>query len=113
MVNDVFDLEVDKISNPNRSIPSGKLSVREVLFAAVLSVIGSWALVLVLRVLIGTLIIAACTVIAFAYSVPPLRLRRFPLAPYLTIGTSAPLAFLSGASVSAGRVSNIYRSVRF
>ncbi|MEA1987294.1 MAG: geranylgeranylglycerol-phosphate geranylgeranyltransferase [Candidatus Marinimicrobia bacterium] len=41
-VNDIYDIEIDKINRPNRSLPAGKLSINEVKnFAVILFLIGN------------------------------------------------------------------------
>ena len=105
MVNDIFDLEVDKISNPSRPLPAGIISVRQVVSAVVLSIVVSCLLVFSTGSVVASVLIAVCAFMVFAYSAPPLRLRRFPVAPYVTIATFAALSFLLGAAVTAGDLS--------
>jgi chlorophyll synthase len=74
-VNDWFDREVDAINEPQRPIPSGRLPGRWGLYLALL-----WtALSLAVATLLGPWGIAAAAVglaLAWAYSAPPLRLKR-------------------------------------
>jgi len=104
MLNDVFDLGVDRISNTGRPIPAGILSLRSV------ATVGSASLFagLILTWLFGStsslfIAIAMCGLSVF-YSAPPLRLRRFFLAPYLTIASFASLSFLLAGSFENGIV---------
>jgi chlorophyll/bacteriochlorophyll a synthase len=74
-VNDWFDRHVDAINEPHRPIPSGRLPGRSALFVAVI-----WtALSLLLATLLGPIGFGAAVfglALAWAYSAPPLRLKR-------------------------------------
>ncbi len=110
MFNDLFDLEVDRISNPARPLPSGRLSSREVVCVASMLLVAGFMIVLVWGSLASLSMALALCAFVFVYSAPPIRLRRFFLAPYFTIATSASLSFLvahlfwggdpSGASIT-------------
>lgn len=74
-VNDWFDRHVDAINEPNRPIPSGRIPGRWGLY---LALIGS-ALSLLLAALLGRWVLAATVVallLAWAYSMPPVRLKQ-------------------------------------
>lgn len=74
-VNDWFDREVDAINEPQRPIPSGRLPGRWGLYIAL-----AWTgLSLALATLLGPVGFAAAVfglLLAWAYSAPPLRLKR-------------------------------------
>lgn len=74
-VNDWFDREVDAINEPQRPIPSGRMPGRWGLYIALI-----WtALSLALAALLGPVGFAAAflgLLLAWAYSAPPLRLKR-------------------------------------
>ena len=101
-VNDWFDREVDAINEPGRPIPSGRIPGRwgirialgwTVLSLAVATLLGVW----------GFLAAAFGLALAWAYSAPPLRLKRNGWW-----GNSAcalcyeGLAWMTGAAVMAG-----------
>lgn len=73
--NDWFDRHVDAINEPNRPIPSGRMPGRWGLYIAVI-----WtALSLLLGSLLGPVALLAASIgllLAWAYSAPPLRLKR-------------------------------------
>lgn len=74
-VNDWFDREVDAINEPQRPIPSGRLPGRWGLYIA----IGWTVLSLLVAMALGPVGLAAAVVgllLAWAYSAPPLRLKR-------------------------------------
>jgi chlorophyll synthase len=74
-VNDWFDRDVDAINEPHRPIPSGRMPGRWGLYVAVI-----WtALSLGLAATLGSIGFAAAVLgllLAWAYSAPPLRLKR-------------------------------------
>ncbi|MBL8672012.1 MAG: chlorophyll synthase ChlG [Alphaproteobacteria bacterium] len=74
-VNDWFDRHVDAINEPHRPIPSGRMPGRWGLYVA----LGWTALSLAVATYLGTWGFAAAVVglaLAWAYSAPPLRLKR-------------------------------------
>ena len=74
-VNDWFDRDVDAINEPQRPIPSGRMPGRWGLFIAI-----AWTLLsMALAANLGRAAFAAAVfglVLAWAYSAPPLRLKR-------------------------------------
>ncbi len=74
-VNDWFDRDVDAINEPHRPIPSGRIPGQWGLYIAIV-----WtALSLALAASLGPVVFAAGVVglaLAWAYSAPPLRLKR-------------------------------------
>jgi chlorophyll/bacteriochlorophyll a synthase len=101
-VNDWFDREVDAINEPQRPIPSGRMPGRWGLYVAVawtlLSLVAAWA--------IGPWVFAAAgfgLVLAWAYSAPPLRLKRNGWWGNAACGLCYEgLAWITGAAVMSG-----------
>ena len=85
-LNQLIDIEIDKINKPNLPLASGELSLKQgqliVIICGLLSVIlaelsGFWLLTtVVVSLIIGT-----------AYSLPPIRLKKFPFFASLCIFT--------------------------
>lgn len=74
-INDWFDRHVDAINEPNRPIPSGRIPGRWGLYLA----LGFSALCLVVAALLGVWVLGATVVallLAWAYSMPPVRLKQ-------------------------------------
>jgi 4-hydroxybenzoate polyprenyltransferase len=87
-LNQIFDLEIDRVNKPKRPLPSGRLSMREAWVFTIGAFVASW--------LIAWLIapggrhecfwlVAAATVITSLYSVPPFRTKRLGIWANLTI----------------------------
>jgi chlorophyll synthase len=101
-VNDWFDRHVDAINEPQRPIPSGRMPGRWGLYVALL-----WtALSLALATALGPWGFGAAVVgliLAWAYSAPPLRLKRNGWWGNAACGISYEgLAWVTGAAVMAG-----------
>ncbi|MCW5612970.1 MAG: chlorophyll synthase ChlG [Rubrivivax sp.] len=101
-VNDWFDRHVDAINEPHRPIPSGRMPGRWGLWVALI-----WtALSLALSLLLGPWGFGAAVVgllLAWAYSAPPLRLKRNGWWGNAACGFSYEgLAWFTGAAVMAG-----------
>jgi len=100
-VNDWFDREVDAINEPGRPIPSGRMPGRwginiaiawTLVSLAVASVLGAW----------GFAAAAVGLALAWAYSAPPLRLKRNGWWGNLACGLCYEgLAWVTGAAVMA------------
>ena len=101
-VNDWFDRHVDAINEPHRPIPSGRMPGRWGLYVAI-----AWT---VLSLLVATglgtwgfVAAALGLVLAWAYSMPPVRLKQNGWWGNLACGLSYEgLAWVTGAAVMAG-----------
>jgi homogentisate phytyltransferase/homogentisate geranylgeranyltransferase len=85
-LNQLIDFEIDKINKPNLPLPSGKLSQKKgqliVIISGLLAVILAWNW--------GIWLFATVTIsliIGTAYSLPPIRLKKFALLASLCIFT--------------------------
>lgn len=101
-VNDWFDREVDAINEPQRPIPSGRIPGRWGLYLAVLWTIVSAAVATTLGPW-GFAAAVAGLLLAWAYSAPPLRLKRNGWWGNAACGLCYEgLAWVTGAAVMAG-----------
>jgi chlorophyll synthase len=101
-VNDWFDRHVDAINEPHRPIPSGRMPGRWGLGVAIV-----WTLLsLLVAATLGPVGFGAAVVglaLAWAYSAPPLRLKRNGWWGNLACGVCYEgLAWVTGAAVMAG-----------
>jgi homogentisate phytyltransferase/homogentisate geranylgeranyltransferase len=83
-INQITDIEIDRINKPHLPIAAGELSVE----AAWRIVVAAAVLPIVLAVTQGALetaAVVAALLVGAAYSLPPLRLKRWPLAAALCI----------------------------
>jgi len=82
-LNQFFDMEVDKINKPELPLASGALSPRQAVIIIVPTGIFSFGAYFVEEYLFLTVL--ASLIIGSLYSIPPIRLRRFPLLASLSI----------------------------
>jgi 4-hydroxybenzoate polyprenyltransferase len=83
-LNQVCDLENDRINKPHRPLPSGAMTTREAWLFILTAYVA--ALSMVAMVNLETFAIYSVAALAtVAYSAPPLRLKRHPLGSNLTI----------------------------
>lgn len=103
VINDYFDIEIDRINKPMRPLPSGAVSLRTaILFWMALSFFG--LLLNIFLPLAATIIAIFAFVIIFYYSK---ILKRTPLFGNLTVGALTGLTFIYGGAV----VGSISRAV--
>ncbi|MBK1726038.1 chlorophyll synthase ChlG [Halorhodospira neutriphila] len=102
VINDWFDRDVDAVNEPDRPIPSGRVPGRWGLYLAVAATL----LALVVAALLGPVVLVAATVglgLAWAYSAPPLRLKRNGWISNAAVGLSYEgLPWVTGAAIMAG-----------
>ena len=87
-LNQIYDLEIDRVNKPTRPLPSGRLTIGQTwVFTAV-----TYALSLVLAWLVAPggrhecfWLVAVAVVCTFLYSVPPLRTKRLGIWANVTI----------------------------
>jgi chlorophyll synthase len=102
VVNDWFDRHVDAINEPDRPIPSGRLPGRWGLYQAILFSI----VTLLVASFLGPWVLGASALgvaLAWAYSAPPLRLKRNGWWGNTAVGFSYEgLAWVTGSALMLG-----------
>ena len=100
VVNDIVDLEIDRINEPQRPLPSGALSRGQaILFGVTLALIGIAAAYLLSPYLL--IIAAASLLVSLAYN---LRGKKLGLPGNLMVGFTIAVPFLFGGVVVSGTV---------
>ena len=93
VVNDIFDIEVDKINRPHRALPSGKMTIRQAWgYVAFLSIIG-----LLFALLTGpysALIVLCFLIIGYLYAA---KVKTLGLAGNFMVAFSFAFGILYGA----------------
>jgi bacteriochlorophyll c synthase len=94
-VNDYYDLELDRVNEPTRPIPSGRLTETEAIW--------NWSIVLIIAVVLSSFLglhiggqrgivfvgsLIAGLVVGFIYSAPPLKLKKNILLSAPAVGFS-------------------------
>ncbi len=102
-VNDCFDLELDRVNEPSRPIPSGRLSEKEGLWNSIIALLLAmgigvffWLHIGGVRGMVILISIMVALFVAYIYSAPPLKLKKNIMASAPAVGFSYGLApFLS------------------
>ncbi len=95
IINDFFDVEIDKVNKPHRPIPSGLISRSFALFLYFITTVSGLILALFLNKYAFAIALIS-TVIIFSYS---FKLKRLPLFGNLTVAFMTGLAFVFAGSV--------------
>ncbi len=99
-VNDLFDVDGDRIAGNRRPLALGELSRRDVTGQAM--VFGAAALLFALNVKYAVLLaLVLVYAVSLMYSMPPLRLKRLPLLSTLTLGFISYLTAVVGFTAFA------------
>ncbi|MBO0905391.1 chlorophyll synthase ChlG [Jiella sonneratiae] len=102
VVNDWYDRDVDAINEPNRPIPSGRMPGRSAFHLALFWTGLSLAVAFALGPWVGIASALGC-LLSFAYSAPPLRLKRNGWWGNAAVAFAYEgLAWFTGAAVVAG-----------
>jgi bacteriochlorophyll c synthase len=111
-VNDYYDLELDRVNEPSRPIPSGRISEKEALW--------NWSVVLLIAVMLSTwlsihiggqrgLVFAGTLLtglfVGYIYSAPPLKLKK-------NIFLSAPAVGLSYGFITYLSANALFSDIR-
>lgn len=97
-INDLFDVEIDRINKPQRPLPSGRLGSKQALmFSISLSVLG-----VILGALVNPQALVTALLACLLLSLYSAWLKRTPLWGNLTVSLVAALAFVYGG-IAVGR----------
>jgi 4-hydroxybenzoate polyprenyltransferase len=108
-LNDIYDLQEDRINAPYRPLPSGLVTVKEAYILALIYFLLSFVLSFLVGPLTFLLNILLCS-LGTAYSVPPIRLKR-TIFSYAILGSGFFLSTLMGSTVALPTEKAIYLAV--
>jgi geranylgeranylglycerol-phosphate geranylgeranyltransferase len=92
VINDIIDIEIDRINRPGRALPSGKLSVKEAYFLyGLLNFAGLVPAVFINAASLVIYLISAALIFLYSY-----RLKGIPLIGNFAVGVMTALAFIFG-----------------
>jgi geranylgeranylglycerol-phosphate geranylgeranyltransferase len=104
VVNDIFDVEIDKINRPHRALPSGRMSVRQAwYYVAGLSMLG--ILFAYLNGIIGAIVVVVFLVIGYAYAS---KVKTLGLAGNFMVAFSFAFGVIYGSIIYGESVGIIY-----
>jgi len=101
VVNDYYDIEVDRVNQPTRPLPSGELSKAGAVGIAVAMLILGFAAAALLLDLGAVLIVALYTLLAWLYD---FRAKKYGLAGNVIVASSLAIPFIYGGVISGGKV---------
>ncbi len=99
IINDYFDIEIDKINRPDRPLPSGKMSLKDGLSLYLYTTLFAFVIVYKINIL-AFFIVVVTSLMMFLYSY---KLKGIPLVGNIVVSFFTGLAFLFG-SVVAGNI---------
>lgn len=101
VANDYYDIEVDRVNQPTRPLPSGEVSKSAAVgIAAVMLLLGFAATALLLDAE-AVLIVALYSLLAWLYD---FRAKKYGLAGNLIVASSLAIPFIYGGVISNGEV---------
>ena len=103
VVNDIFDIEIDKINRPHRALPSGRMSIKQAwIYVGILSIIGvifAW-----LNGPIGTAVVIVFIIVGYAYAA---KVKQLGIAGNFMVAFSFAFGVIYGSLVYGETVANI------
>ena len=94
-MNDIYDVDIDQVSNQSRPIPEGVMNISDTKASALifllLSLVGGY-----LAGYYAFFCVLAFTALYYIYSIPPLRLKRAPVLSVVIIGFCSLIAVIAG-----------------
>lgn len=103
VVNDIFDIEIDKINRPHRALPSGRMTIRQawgyVGFLSILGIIFAF-----LNGIIGTIVVFVFLIIGYAYAA---KVKELGIAGNFMVAFSFAFGVIYGTLVYGENVGNI------
>jgi len=100
-VNDIYDLEVDRVNRPDRPVPSGRISVREASTSSMLMLAAGLACALLSFIPLAIVIALAYAFLSWLYNA---RAKRTGLPGNLIVASSLAIPFIYGGAVSGGSI---------
>jgi len=101
VVNDYYDIEVDRVNQPTRPLPSGQLTKSGAVAIAVLMLMVGLVATALLVDVAAVLIVALYTLLAWLYD---FRAKKYGLAGNLIVASSLAIPFVYGGVISGGQV---------
>jgi geranylgeranylglycerol-phosphate geranylgeranyltransferase len=101
VMNDYYDIEVDRVNQPTRPLPSGALSPREAVGISLVMLAVGVAATLLLGNSIALVVVVVYASLAWLYDY---RAKKYGLAGNLIVASSLAIPFIYGGVISGGAV---------
>jgi len=103
VVNDIYDIEIDKINRPHRALPSGRMTIRQAwIYVGALGVLG--VIFALLNGIIGAIVVIVFLVVGYAYAS---KVKQLGLAGNFMVAFSFAFGVIYGAIIYGESVGNI------
>ena len=100
-LNDVYDIEVDRVNRPDRPIPSGKLSAQGAYRISIFCLAAGMAFSVLSLNYLAVVIAAAYSFLSWLYNA---RAKKIGFAGNLIVASSLAIPFVYGGAVSGGSI---------
>jgi len=100
-VNDIYDMEVDRVNRPDRPVPSGRISVREASRFSVAMLAAGMACAFLSFIPLAIAIAIAYAFLSWLYNA---RAKKTGLPGNLIVASSLAIPFIYGGAVSGGSI---------
>ena len=100
-LNDVYDLEVDRVNRPDRPIPSGRISMRQASTLSLTMLVVGLACALISFVPLAVVMAVAYAFLSWLYNA---KAKRTGLPGNLIVASSLAIPFIYGGAVSGGSI---------
>jgi geranylgeranylglycerol-phosphate geranylgeranyltransferase len=100
-VNDIYDLEVDRVNRPDRPIPSGRVSVRQATTLSLAMLAAGVVCAFLSLIPLAVVIALAYAFLSWLYNA---KAKRTGLAGNLIVASSLAIPFIYGGAVSGGSI---------
>ena len=100
-VNDIYDLEVDRVNRPDRPLPGGRVSVQEATMLSYVMLVVGMACSLLSLIPLAVIIVAAYAFLSWLYNS---RAKKTGLPGNLIVASSLAIPFIYGGAVSGGSI---------
>ncbi len=101
VVNDYYDIEVDRVNQPGRPLPSGNVSKREAVGISLVMLAVGFVATALLSNLVAVLIVALYSLLAWVYDY---RVKKYGVSGNLIVASSLAIPFIYGGVISGGQV---------
>ena len=101
VVNDYYDIEVDRVNQPTRPLPSGQVSRGSAVGISILMLAVGFVATALLANIGAVLIVALYSLLAWLYD---FRAKKYGLAGNLIVASSLAIPFIYGGVISGGHV---------
>ncbi len=101
VVNDYYDIEVDRVNQPTRPLPSGAVSKGGAVGIGVAALVVGFAAAVLLQDVGAVLIVALYAFLAWLYD---FRAKKYGVSGNLIVASSLAIPFVYGGVISGGKV---------